>query len=460
MAPSIKSTWIIEKKESNFEEFNELAEVLFPKKEGSDKLLLHHDFSFAVLSRYIKSVPTTKQDGTVARKFVIWFRMYLQTKQNITQANTPTDRRLALADIETRLRVSNLTEWVPYFPFRTSDPDPYTIVHGVYGGADKTFCVGTLRTKGQNKNPPKKNEVIVLDTDDLPTGSEVASYDGVTEPYKRESSQLHSPRRKNIKVEKKDVMIELPPVINSKRMAAKRANTKIVKQKKRDKKHETEEVESVIESGSELSTESTVQSSKSGSKKRLSSTESGDISSSTSSDSDDSDSSDEPKKKKRTRSRSKKNRQKKEKKRKSSERQKEHEIITTPKKKDIPSKKDTVVAVTTKPTCCNKDCKITEKYIPVNYGCDTCHGQFHWDCLHDAHTCISCSAAADPTGIEPAESIVAVVETPSVTPVKTSAGGKKKVLKPLVDHGSKKYTESWLTQPQSNFECNWQYSKK
>jgi hypothetical protein len=34
MARSIKSTWIIEKKESNFEEFNELAEVLFPKKGG------------------------------------------------------------------------------------------------------------------------------------------------------------------------------------------------------------------------------------------------------------------------------------------------------------------------------------------------------------------------------------------------------------------------------------------
>ena len=430
MAPSIKSTWIIEKKESNFEEFNELAEVLFPKKEGSDKLLLHHDFSFAVLSRYIKSVPTTKQDGTVARKFVIWFRMYLQTKQNITQANTPSDRRLALADIETRLRVSNLTEWVPYFPFRTSDPDPYTIVHGVYGGADKTFCVGTLRTKGQNKNPPKKNEVIVLDTDDLPTGSEVASYDGVTEPYKRESSQLHSPRRKNIKVEKRDVMIELPPVINSKRMAAKRANTKIVKQKKRDKKHETEEVESVIESGSELSTESTVQSSKSGSKKRLSSTESGDISSSTSSDSDDSDSSDEPKKKKRKRNRSKKKRQKKEKKRKS----KEHEIITTPKKKDISPKKDTVAAVMTKPACCYVFCKqINSSLVP--YVCKTCFGQCHPECLYDANTCLSCSALADPTGIEPAESVVAVVEPPSASPVKTGVGEEKKAVNPLDDQG-------------------------
>ena len=149
-------------------------------------------------------------------------------------------------------------------------------------------------------------------------------------------------------------------------MAAKHANTKIVKQKKRGKKHETEEVESVIESGSELSTESTVKSSKSGSKKRLSSTESGDISSSTSSDSDDSDSSDEPKKKKRKRNRSKKNRQKKEKKRKSSERQKEHEIIT---------------------------------------------------------------------GIEPTESVVAVVEPPSASPVKTSAGGEEKVVKPLVVQG-------------------------
>ena len=45
------------------------------------------------------------------------------------------------------------------------------------------------------------------------------------------------------------------------------------------------------------------------------------------------------------------------------------------------------------------------------------------------------SALADPTGIEPAESTVAVVETPSVTPARKSADGEKKVLKPLVDQG-------------------------
>ena len=156
MAPSNKATWILEKRESSFEEFNELAETLFPKKEGDDKLLLHPIFSFAILSRYIRSVPTRKTDGTVARKFVVWFRMYLQKKQSITQANTPTDRKLTLTEIENKLGVSDLTEWIEPFPFRASEADPYTQVRAVYGGADKFFCVGTLRTKGQNKNPPKK----------------------------------------------------------------------------------------------------------------------------------------------------------------------------------------------------------------------------------------------------------------------------------------------------------------
>ena len=64
-----------------------------------------------------------------------------------------------------------------------------------------------------------------------------------------------------------------------------------------------------------------------------------------------------------------------------------------------------------------------------------CHGQCHWECLHDAHTCISCSAAADPTGIEPAESVVAVVEPPSATPVKTGVGEEKKAVNPLDDQG-------------------------
>ena len=144
MAPKNKSTWIIEKKDSDFEEFNKLAAVLFPKREEDDKLLLHTDFSFAVLSRYVRSVPITKTDGKTARKFVLWFRMYLQTKQSITQANTPTDRRFTLAEIEAKLRVSDLTECIPPFPYRTADPDPYAIVHFIYGGSDKTFCVGSL----------------------------------------------------------------------------------------------------------------------------------------------------------------------------------------------------------------------------------------------------------------------------------------------------------------------------
>ena len=51
-----------------------------------------------------------------------------------------------------------------------------------------------------------------------------------------------------------------------------------------------------------------------------------------------------------------------------------------------------VAAVITRTNCCNKDCKVTV-YSPINYGCDTCHGQCHWECLgpNDAHKCISCS---------------------------------------------------------------------
>jgi hypothetical protein len=86
-----------------------------------------------------------KTDGKTARIFVIRFRMYLQTKQSITQANTPTDRKLTLNEIDNKLGVSDLTEWIPFSPFNVSEPDPYSIVHAVYGCADETFCVGTLR---------------------------------------------------------------------------------------------------------------------------------------------------------------------------------------------------------------------------------------------------------------------------------------------------------------------------
>jgi len=376
--------------ESDFEEINELARVLFPKKDRGDTLLLHHDFSFAVLSRYIRTVRTVKADGTVARRFVIWFRMYLQTKQNITQANTPTDRRLTLAEIESRLGISNLTEWVPPFAFRSSDQDPYTIVHGVYGGADKTFCVGTLRTKGQNKNPPKKNEVIELDLEDMPPGADAASYDGITQAYKKENSRLSTPRKKTIKVEKpqrasSNVMEQLSPVLLSKRRAAKLATTKIVRQKQKDKKLEQEEVGSLLPSGSDLSNEPTVASSRSGNKKRSSSIESTDTSTSSSSGGSDSDSSDEPKKKKRKRNPSKDKRRKKEKKRKSSKKQNEREINRNPQ-------------------------KITMKTNPLY-------------------------TDADPTENEPAGYSVALVEPPSATPSKTSDVGEKIVVKPLVHEG-------------------------
>ena len=471
MAPSNKATWILEKRESSFEEFNELAETLFPKEEGDDKLLLHPDFSFAILSRYIRSVPTAKPDGTVARRFVVWFRMYLQTKQNITQANTPTDRRFTLADIESKLGVSDLTEWVPPFAFRTSDPDPYTIVHGVYGGGDKTFCVGTLRTKGHNKNPPKKNEVIEIDLDLLPPGADEASYDGITQPYKKENSQFSSPRKKTIKVEKtqkssSDVLEELPLFMKSKRTAAKKATKQIVKQKVEDEKIDQGEDEFIVQSDSTLSNERVVVKFKSGTKKQSPSSDSSDTSTSSSSDSSDSDSSGEDRKKKRKRKRSKdKRRRKREKEGKSSKkrdtldspskpgfvnRDTHMATITTnsPERKNTSPKMDTVFSR----TCCNKDCKITEKYTPVNYGCNTCHGICHWDCLHDAHTCISCSTAADPTGtesagpavalveppptgIKPAESAVAVVDPPSATPVKTDVGEEKKPVNPLDDQG-------------------------
>ena len=147
MAPKNKSAWVLEKEDSSFEEFNKLVALLFPKREEDGKFFLHTEFSFAVLSRYIRSIPTMKTDGKTARIFVIRFRMYLQTKQSITQANTPTDRKLTLTEIENKLGVSDSSEWIPPFPFHGSEPDPYSIVHAVYGCADKTFCVGTLRIK-------------------------------------------------------------------------------------------------------------------------------------------------------------------------------------------------------------------------------------------------------------------------------------------------------------------------
>jgi hypothetical protein len=187
---------------------------------------------------------------------------------------------------------------------------------------------------------------------------------------------------------------------------------------------------------------------KSGNEKHSSSIDSSDTSTSSSSDSSVSDSSKEDRKKKKKRKRSKdKRRRKREKRRKSSKKQQIVDISSEPgndykdthkatmttksnEDKDIsPKKEDTVFSR----TCCNKDCKITEKYTPADYGCNTCRGRCHWDCLHDAHTCISCSTAADPTGNESAGSAVALVEPLSVKPVTKSAGGENKALKPLVN---------------------------
>jgi hypothetical protein len=138
----------------------------------------------------------------------------------------------------------------------------------------------------------------------MPPGADAASYDGITQAYKKENSRLSTPRKKTIKVEKpqrasSNVMEQLSPVLLSKRRAAKLATTKIVKQKQKDKKLEQEEVGSLLPSGSDLSNEPTVASSRSGNKKRSSSIESTDTSTSSSSGGSDSDSSDEPKKKKR-----------------------------------------------------------------------------------------------------------------------------------------------------------------
>ena len=351
MAPKNKSTWILEKKDSSFEEFNALAAVLFPKRQGDDKLLLNSDFSFAVLSRYIRSMPVKKADGSSTRKFVVWFRMYLQTKQNTTQGNTSTDRRFTLAELEARLNVDNLTEWVEPFPFKAIEPDPYSIVHGVYGGADKTFCVGTLRTKGQTKNPPKKNEVIEIDPEDLPAGFDEASYTGTTTPYKKTSATSSSPRQKKtkVKLEKTDkastnIMKELPP-IKSKRLAAQRATSKIVSQKKKDMKNDLAEEKSEIYIETSESTTSESSSDDDGSKDSSSTKSDDTSSSSSSSSSDSSDSSDsdaQKHSKKRKRKRSKDKRSKKTKKEKKTKKSKEHGKNRTPKKDDRSIKPDAV----------------------------------------------------------------------------------------------------------------------
>jgi hypothetical protein len=58
----------------------------------------------------------------------------------------------------------------------------------------------------------------------------------------------------------------------------------------------------------------------------------------------------------------------------------------------------------------------------------------------NTNTCISCSTAADPTGIKPAESIVTNivptgVETGLATSVQTGVGEDNKAVKPLEDQG-------------------------
>ena len=57
-----------------------------------------------------------------------------------------------------------MTEWKQPFPFRLKEADPYLLVRYVYGGADKTICVGTLQTKGQNKEPLVMNEIVHINT--------------------------------------------------------------------------------------------------------------------------------------------------------------------------------------------------------------------------------------------------------------------------------------------------------
>jgi hypothetical protein len=328
MTTSSKSTWSLEKTDSSFDEFNELGQTLFPKESGG-KLGLHPDFSFAVLSRFITSKSERNKDGTMTRKFSVCLRMYLQTKQATGRNAATVDMRFSLADLQNRLKVSDLTEWNPPFGFRTTEKCPYTIVHAVYGCADKTLCVGTLRTKGGNKEVSSVPKEVIL-VDDMPDGFDEKSY-GEGSDALEAKAQSKSPRKKAppIKREPKskvsdEVLRQLPP-LKTKRQAARDATKNIVTHKVKEQTRKKKAAAKGTSTASELTGTTGSEDESSTKRKNSASGSSGSLDSSSSSDSSSDDESikAEAMHKKWKRSSSKKKHKKRKKQRKSNKHERE-----------------------------------------------------------------------------------------------------------------------------------------
>ena len=149
MSASSRSTWLVEKTHSSYQEFRNITDILFPPSSEEENLnTLHDDFSFVCSSCYVKM-----EWYELKRIPYVCIQMYLQTKQQKgKRGNTIFDTRFTSDDINSILQTEGFKEWEQPYPLGSRDKNPFLLVHAVHGCADRTYCGGELRTKGPGRS--------------------------------------------------------------------------------------------------------------------------------------------------------------------------------------------------------------------------------------------------------------------------------------------------------------------
>ena len=143
---SSKPVWALVKHDISYNEYNKVAKKLFKDVETFNE----GDFSFGIISRYV----TSKKEGDKL-KYTNNLRLYLQTK--LTKKK---EIRFSLKQLQDKLGIDGLKEWIPDYEFGTSKQmDPFLQAHAVSSCSDAYIKMGYIRRKGNQKKNVSNDEM-------------------------------------------------------------------------------------------------------------------------------------------------------------------------------------------------------------------------------------------------------------------------------------------------------------
>jgi hypothetical protein len=143
---SSKPVWALVKQDISYNEYNKVAKKLFKDVETFNE----GDFSFGIISRYV----TSKKEGDKL-KYTNNLRLYLQTK--LTKKK---EIRFSLKQLQDKLGIDGLKEWIPDYEFGTSKQmDPFLQAHAVSSCSDAYIKMGYIRRKGNQKKNVSNDEM-------------------------------------------------------------------------------------------------------------------------------------------------------------------------------------------------------------------------------------------------------------------------------------------------------------